>query len=138
HRKPKRAIDVPYLALFPSQDGIARDLDEKAVYVHPSSVLAHLSPTEMPQYIIYSHLQKSAASLVSDASPKVRMSPLTSVGGLQLSALAHGTPLIEYGKPIGKIESVTGAPDKRECWVIPSLTGGHGTTGWPLPAKKVV
>ncbi|PGH17235.1 hypothetical protein AJ80_04877 [Polytolypa hystricis UAMH7299] len=137
-RKPKRSFDVPYLTLFPSQDGLARQIDEKAVYIHPSSVLAHLSPAEMPQYIIYSHLQKSAASLVSDASPKVRMLPLTSVGGLQLSALAHGTPLIEYGKPIGKIEAVDGAPDKRECWVIPSLTGGPGTTGWPLPAKKVV
>ncbi|KAL1970312.1 hypothetical protein VTN77DRAFT_5472 [Rasamsonia byssochlamydoides] len=139
-RKPKRAIEVPYLTLFRSREGRAVELDEKAVYVHPSSVLAHLSPTEMPQYIIYSHLQQSSPSLISDSSvPKIRMFPLVAPSGLQLSALAHGTPLIEYGKPIGKIEPLGGVPERRECWVIPSLVGDEpGSTGWPLPAKKVI
>ncbi|KAL2372604.1 adenosinetriphosphatase [Blastomyces gilchristii SLH14081] len=137
-RKPRRAIDVPYLTLFSSRDGYARELDEKAVYIHPTSVLSQLSTTELPQYLIYSHLQQSAPSAISDTPTKVRMFPLTAVSGLQLSALGHGTPLIEYGKPIGKIEPVAGASDKRECWVIPSLKGDPGSTGWPLPAKKVV
>ena len=66
------------------------------------------------------------------------MFPLTPVSGLQLSALAQGTPLIEYGKPIGKIESLGGSPERRECWVVPSLVGEPGSTGWPLPAKKVI
>jgi len=66
------------------------------------------------------------------------MFPLTAISGLQLSALAHGTPLIEYGKPIGKTESLGGAPERRECWVIPSLIGEPGSIGWPLPAKKVI
>lgn len=137
-RNPKRAIEVPYLTLFPSREGRATELDEKAVYVHPSSILAQLSPKEMPQYVIYSHLQQSSPSLVSDQAPKIRMHPLVAPSGLQLSAIAHGTPLIEYGKPIGKIESLGGVPERRECWVIPSLVGGPGSTGWPLPAKKVV
>jgi ATP-dependent RNA helicase DHX37/DHR1 len=66
------------------------------------------------------------------------MFPLTAITGLQLSALAHGTPLIEYGKPIGKTESLGGSPERRECWVIPSLKGETGSIGWPLPAKKVI
>jgi ATP-dependent RNA helicase DHX37/DHR1 len=139
-RKPRRAIDAPYLPLFRSQEGRATELEEKAVYVHPSSVLAQLSPTEMPQYVIYSHLQRSTASVVSETSvPKVRMFPLVAPSGLQLSALAHGTPLMEYGKPFGKVESLGGIPERRETWVVPSLVGDPGSgTGWPLPANKVV
>ncbi|KAE8349323.1 P-loop containing nucleoside triphosphate hydrolase protein [Aspergillus coremiiformis] len=138
HRTPKRAIDVPYLTLFKSREEPATELDEKAVYVHPSSILASLSPKEMPQYIIYSHLQQSSPSLVSTEVPKVRMFPLVCPSGLQLSAIAHGTPLIQYGKPIGKLESIDGIPPRRACWVIPSMVSEAGRGGWPLPAKKVV
>ncbi|EDP47552.1 hypothetical protein KXW65_007507 [Aspergillus fumigatus] len=137
-RTPKRAIDVPYLTLFRSREGRATELQEKAVYVHPSSVLARLSPKEMPQYLVYSHLQQSAPSLLSDQVPRIRMYPLAAPSGLQLSAIAHGTPLIEYGKPIGKIEPMDGVPQRRACWVIPSLVGEAGGTSWPLPAKKVI
>ncbi|KAL4918056.1 P-loop containing nucleoside triphosphate hydrolase protein [Aspergillus aurantiobrunneus] len=137
-RTPKRAIDVPYLTLFRSRDGPAKELHEKAVFVHPTSVVAKLSLKEMPQYIIYSHLQQSVPSVVAGDAPKIRMYPLVTPSGLQLSALAHGTPLIEYGKPIGKIEQLGGMPERRACFVIPSLVGEVGSTGWPLPAKKVV
>ncbi|CAG7967631.1 unnamed protein product [Penicillium salamii] len=136
-RAPRRAIDVPYLTLFRSRDGKGTDLVERAVYVHPSSLLAQLTPKEMPQYITYSHLQQSAA-LVGDQIPKIRMFPLVVPSGLQLSAIAHETPLIEYGKPIGKADAIEGVPPRRSCWVIPSLVGDAGNTGWPLPAKKVV
>jgi ATP-dependent RNA helicase DHX37/DHR1 len=137
-RTPKRAIDVPYLTLFRSRDGIGKELNARAVFVHPSSVIAKLSPNEMPQYIIYSHLQQAAPSVVAGDTPKIRMFPLVTPSGLQLSALAHSTPLIEYGKPIGKIEQLDGVPERRACFVIPSLVGEVGSTGWPLPAKKVI
>ncbi|KAL4803328.1 P-loop containing nucleoside triphosphate hydrolase protein [Aspergillus unguis] len=137
-RSPKRAIDVPYLTLFRSREGPQKELNERAVFVHPTSVLAKLSPKEMPQYIIYSHLQQSVPSVVAGDVPKIRMYPLVTPSGLQLSALAHGTPLVEYGKPIGKVESLGGMPERRACFVIPSLVGEVGSTGWPLPAKKVV
>lgn len=136
-RKPRRAIDVPYFTLFASREGHARELDEKAVYLHPSSNLARLATSELPQYLVYSHLQLSTASYVGD-TPKVRMFPLTPISGMQLSALAQSTPLIQYGKPIGKSESLGGIPERRECWIIPSLVGEPGSTGWPLPAKKVI
>ncbi|KMU76948.1 pre-mRNA-splicing factor ATP-dependent RNA helicase prp16 [Coccidioides immitis RMSCC 3703] len=136
-RKPKRAIDVPYFTLFASREGRAKELEEKAVYLHPSSNLAKLSPNELPQYLVYSHLQQSTPTYIGDV-PKVRMFPLTPVSGLQLSALAQGTPLIQYGKPIGKTDSLGGAPERRECWVIPSMVGEPGSVGWPLPAKKVI
>lgn len=138
-RTPKRAIDVPYLTLFKSREGRTTDLHEKAVYIHPSSMLASLSAKEMPQYIIYSHLQQSSPSTISEqVVPKIRMFPLVAPSGLQLSAIAHGTPLLEYGKPIGKVDLLEGIPQRRVCWVIPSLVGEGGGLGWPLPAKKVV
>ncbi|KAJ5341663.1 hypothetical protein N7541_010787 [Penicillium brevicompactum] len=136
-RAPRRAIDVPYLTLFRSRDGKGTDLVERAVYVHPSSLLAKLTPKEMPQYITYSHLQQSSA-LVGDQIPKIRMFPLVAPSGLQLSAIAHDTPLIEYGKPIGKADAIEGVPPRRSCWVIPSLVGDAGNSGWPMPAKKVL
>ncbi|KAJ5302233.1 hypothetical protein PENANT_c008G08827 [Penicillium antarcticum] len=138
-RASRRAIDVPYLTLFPSRDGSGyQELAERAVYVHPSSLLAKLSPREMPQYIVYSHLQQSSAALVTDSLPKIRMFPLVVPSGLQLAAIAHDTPLMEYGKPIGKADALDGVPPRRSCWVVPSLVGDSGSTGWPLPAKKVV
>ncbi|KXG50358.1 uncharacterized protein PGRI_068490 [Penicillium griseofulvum] len=137
-RTPRRAIDVPYLTLFRSRDGKGQDLEERAVYVHPSSLLAKLSPKEMPKFITYSHLQQSSASLVSDQVPKIRMFPLVAPSALQLSAIAHDTPLIKYGKPIGKADAIEGVPPRRSCWVIPELVGDAGSVGWPMPAKKVV
>ena len=67
------------------------------------------------------------------------MFPLVTPSGLQLAAIAHGTPLLEYGKPIGKIETLEGSvPPRRACWVVPSLVGEVGSGGCPLPAKKVI
>ena len=57
--KARRAIDVPYATLL-------RDGDEGGqggfVYVHPSSVLARLSPGRMPEYVVYQRLQRSHKS----------------------------------------------------------------------------
>jgi ATP-dependent RNA helicase DHX37/DHR1 len=138
-RKPKRSIDIPYLTLLPSHAGGKLEDEEKTVYIHPSSILAHVSHKELPQYLIYSHLQRGTPSTItSSKTPKTRMFPLTSISGAQLSALAHDTPLLNYGKPIGNIKSLGGMPERRECWVIPSLVGEKGSLGWPLPARKVV
>ncbi|KAI9813769.1 MAG: putative ATP-dependent RNA helicase DHR1 [Pycnora praestabilis] len=150
-RKPSRAIDVPYLTLFPSstytqqnKSGNEEEVD-KAVYLHPSSVLAHTSAKSLPQYIIYSYLQRSTPSTssapINTKAPKIRMHALTAISGLQISALAQGTPLLEYSKPLGKVETLSrgdGGVERRECWVIPRLVGEKGGLGWPLPAKKVV
>jgi ATP-dependent RNA helicase DHX37/DHR1 len=138
-RKPTRAIDVPYLTLQPSH--VRREDVDKAVYIHPSSPLAHLSPQECPQYIIYSYLQRATPS-VEGKIPKTRMHALTDITGNQLAALAKGTPLIDYGKPIKeimpKLKSNGSADDTRECWVIPYLKAeGNPGIGWPLPARKV-
>lgn len=136
--KPKRATEVPYVTLFPSHEGRGSSPEERVVYVHASSILAGRKVTEMPPYIIYSRLQRASASSINGGAPKVRMHPLTSVTATHLSAFAKGTPLLEYGKPIGKIEAVPGSPDKRVCWVVPSLIGQRGVTTWPLPARKVI
>ena len=142
-RKPKRAIEVPYLTLFPSHVGKAEDLDDKAVYLHPSSVLAHLPPKDLPQYVVYSHLQQSSPSVInSTKKPKVRMHALTPVSGNVLATLTRGTPLLGYSKPIGKVgarEGGGGIESRRECIVMASLVGEKGGNGaWPLRAMKVV
>lgn len=139
-RKPARAIDVPYLTLFPSHN--RRDTEDKAVYIHPSSPLAHVSPQECPEYVVYSHLQRATSSAATDKIPKTRMHALTDISSGQLATLAKGTPLLQYGKPIKEVMSkAKGDQDQetvRECWVVPYLRAeGTGGLGWPLPARKV-
>lgn len=138
-RKPTRAIDVPYLPLFPINTKRRADTDiiDIAVFIHPSSVLAHLATKDLPTYIIYSHLQRGTPATIEGAKkPRTRMHALTAVTAKQIAGLAKGTPLLVYGKPIGKIEE--GDSKTRTCWVIPSLVGEKGSMGWPLPAQKVV
>jgi ATP-dependent RNA helicase DHX37/DHR1 len=139
-RKPTRAIDVSYLTLFPSH--IKRDDYDNAVYIHPSSPLAHISPQECPEYIVYSYLQRAVPEAATpEKIPKTRMHALTDITGGQLDALAKGTPLLHYGKPIKEVMPKSkGENDAkvRECWVIPYLRAeGTGGIGWPLPARKV-
>ncbi len=136
-RKPTRAIDVPYLPLFRSHQGRGADLADVAVFIHPSSVLARSTPKELPEYVIYSQLQRGTPATIDGAKkPKTRMHAICTVTGKQIAALARETPLLEYGKPLGKIVEVEGG--KRECWVVPELVGDKGGRRWPLPAQKVV
>ncbi|KAL8933557.1 MAG: hypothetical protein Q9216_006315, partial [Gyalolechia sp. 2 TL-2023] len=115
-RKPARAIDMPYLPLFPIHQGRVEDLVDIAVYIHPSSVLARLPTKELPQYVVYSHLQRGTpATIEGSKKVKTRMHALGSLTGNQISVLARGTPLLEYGKPIGKVLEV--GQGRRECWV---------------------
>jgi ATP-dependent RNA helicase DHX37/DHR1 len=139
-RKPTRAIDVPYLTLFPSH--VRNGDEDRAVFIHPSSPLAHLSPQECPEYIVYSYLQRAAPNPATPENiPKTRMHALTDITGGQLAALAKGTPLLHYGKPIKEVMPKMkgeGNANERECWVIPYLRAeGSGGVGWYLPARKV-
>lgn len=126
-RKPSRAIDVPYITLFSHRSHNDEEGDE-FVYIHPTSVLAHRSKSKLPQYIVYSHLQRSSTG-------RVRMFPLTPVSGAQLAMLAKDTPLLELGKPIGKVEMQ--AQDTRVCECVASLVGEKGSTPWPLSTWRV-
>lgn len=135
-RKPSRSIDVPYFPLFRSHAEKSQDLIDIAAFIHPSSVLAHTSPKELPHYIVYSHLQRGTpATIEGSKTPKTRLHALTSISGKQITALAKGTPLLRYGKPIGKIIE---EGSKRRCWVVPELVGEKGRDGWPLPAVNVL
>ncbi|KAH6654968.1 P-loop containing nucleoside triphosphate hydrolase protein [Truncatella angustata] len=136
-RKPRRAIDVPYVPLHPI-DPLSDDDVDKCVYIHPASSLAHFSPQECPEYIVYSHLQRAAPGIDAVRKPKTRMLALTDVTSAQLAALAKGTPLLNYGKPIKEVK--TDDPAVRESFVVPYLRaeGGGGGQGWALPVKKIV
>lgn len=143
-RKPKTAIDVPYVTLFPSQIGRSKTTDpsEQYVYIHPSSLLARTPPAKLPGYIVYSHLQKAAPSTADSVkTPKTRMHPLTLVTRPQLINIALGTPLLQVSKPKGKIVEMDrekGKPERRECEVELSLVGEKGGRGWGLGVRRVI
>jgi ATP-dependent RNA helicase DHX37/DHR1 len=142
-RKPKTAIDVPYITLFSSHEGSRNsDLSEKYVYLHPSTLLARTPPAKLPGYIIYSHLQRAGTAVINGTKvPKTRMHPLTPITRPQLINIANGTPLLQASKPKGKIAELPrekGAPERRECEVEMSLMGDKGSQGWGLGIRKVV
>lgn len=137
-RKPRRAIDVPYLPLTPLDVPHDAEPSEHAVYMHPGSPLAHLSPEECPHFVVYAYLQKGQnAGAQGEKKAKTRMRTLTDITGGQIAALARGTPLLSYGKPIKEVKVMEGGK-AREVWVVPYLRAeGTGGMGWPLPARKV-
>ncbi|EOA88555.1 putative ATP-dependent RNA helicase DHR1 [Exserohilum turcicum] len=136
-RKPKTAIDVPYITLFSSQTERSDDPYSKYVFLHPSSLMARTPPAKMPGYIIYSHLQRAAKSTIQGSkTPKTRMHALTPVTRPQIINIALNTPLLQASKPKGKIVDI--AKDKRECEVEMSLVGEKGTQGWGLGIRKVI
>jgi len=143
-RKPKTAIDVPYMTLFPSQIGklTSDDSSEQYVYLHPSSLLARTPPAKLPGYVVYSHLQKAAPSTINQVRTlKTRMHALTPITRSQLINIALGTPLLRVSKPQGKIVDLQrerGAPERRECEVEVSLVGSKGSQGWGLGVRRVI
>jgi ATP-dependent RNA helicase DHX37/DHR1 len=142
-RKARRPIEVAYRTLQPTttttdhQASIQEQEQQRNVFVHASSVLARLSVTEMPAYVVYANLSRAAAKVV-DGYQRTRMHPLTTVAPKQLAALAEGTPLLDVGKPLGKVEEL--GLGKRQCWVSIALRDptAAGAAPWPLPAWKVV
>jgi ATP-dependent RNA helicase DHX37/DHR1 len=157
--KPRRAIDVAYIPLIPLTSSSNDPLVDKVIYIHPSSILSRLPIKSLPEYIVYSQLQRSqpkTSSLSVNDKPKIRMFPLTPLDAAQISLLARDTALVEYGKPVrgSKVEDVpAGSTDsstgtgtgggssstrkKRIAWVTCEIRGGKGMTGWPLPPVKV-
>lgn len=136
YRKPRRAIDVPYRPLTPIKSD-PRDPADGLVYIHPTSPLAHVSTQECPEYVVYAYLQRPMAA--DGKTPKTRMHSLTDISGRELAALARGTPLVSYGKPIKEVQvPAEGGLAMRECWVVPYLRAeGDVGMGWPLPVVKV-
>jgi ATP-dependent RNA helicase DHX37/DHR1 len=141
YRKPRRAIDVPYIPLIPLDDAIkSDDPADRLVYIHPASPLAHLSVAECPEYVVYASLQRGANTGADGLrKAKIRMHALTDLTGGQLANLAKGTPLVSYGKPIKEVKgSETEDGKVREVWVVPYLRAeSGGGLGWPLPMRRV-
>ena len=146
--KPRRAIDVPYLPLIPLAKRPTASLLEKAIFIHPSSLLAKQPHKDLPRYIIYSHLQKSQVQSISNGEttvvPKTRMFPITPLDGRTLVNLTKDTALLEYGRVVTsmKVEELGDVPKRRVCWVTTELKGAReegtvGSMGWPLPAVRV-
>ncbi|QIX02004.1 hypothetical protein AMS68_007521 [Peltaster fructicola] len=146
-RKPRSAVEVPYRPLFPLEGvdhtaDIEEQNEQRSVYIHPSSVLARLSKTEVPSYVVYSHLSRAAVKTIGDSArtPRTRMHPLTTISAKALAVLAQDTPLLELGKPVGKIEDKNNGKS-RVCWIAvslrPSTDGKSVGDEWPMGAWKV-
>ena len=143
-RRPTRATDVPYLPLTPLKTASCpSDIIDKAVFIHPSSLLSRLSIKSLPEYIVYRHLQTSQPGTVGgEGTPKTRMLPLCTLDAQTLLTLIRDTGLIEYGKPVAKtkVEDISGTrPKERICWVSTTVKRekGSGGFGWPLPPSRV-
>jgi ATP-dependent RNA helicase DHX37/DHR1 len=138
--KPRRAIDVPYLPLIPLSHRTSASLLEKAIFIHPSSVLARHPHKGLPPFITYTHLQRSQPQHINTevSATKTRMFPLAPIDRQQLVDLAKYTALLELGKPVSnsKLEEIKGTPKRRECWLTAELRGGAGF-GWPMPPVRV-
>ena len=164
HSKRKNSsTQVPYIPLFPVVDmksistKLLKEMDEKTnerlkyVFIHPASVLAHVQPSKLPRFVVYSHLSttggQSLESLLDTEMiegtqvPRIRMHPLTPVTADILIELSKGTILLKEGKPIGKVETLKRSEkgeERRAVYTIPYLNGGHGVE-WPLPpARRIV
>ena len=137
-KTPKRTTDVPYFTLFPSHEGRATSVMEKAVYIHPSSVLAKLRVTDLPHYIIYSHLKAAAGPTSKGASTyRVRMYPLTPINTRQIANIAKDTPLLHWSKPGFQENQVWDPSHRRTIQLVPNLVGEKGSSPWPLPRQAV-
>ncbi|EPS41222.1 hypothetical protein H072_4900 [Dactylellina haptotyla CBS 200.50] len=141
----KKVADVPYFTLFASStarlDAKLENLNEVAVFIHPSSILVELHQNKnfFPEFIVYSEMHRAATS------GKVRIRPLTALTGQQLSNLAKSSPLLTFSKPLDKPAPIVKVDDEtggiaRECYVIPRFGAavGRAEQGWTLPARKVM
>ncbi|KAK6521551.1 putative ATP-dependent RNA helicase DHR1 [Arthrobotrys conoides] len=139
----KKVADIPYFTLFASStarlDAKLENLNEVAVFIHPSSILVELHQNRdfFPEFIVYSEMHRGAAS------GKVRIKPLTALTGQQLSNLAKGSPLLTFSKPMDKPAPIVKGDETggitRECWVIPRFGAavGKAEQGWTLPPRRV-
>ncbi|KAK4958624.1 putative ATP-dependent RNA helicase DHR1 [Elasticomyces elasticus] len=149
-RKPRKAIEVPYVTLFKSHERGQEQEEDPHVYIHPTSVLAHTAAPKTPTFLVYSHLSRATPRTVAAAAegsrappppPKTRLHPLTSLSAAQIAALTRDTPLLDVGKPVGRVETLardqTGR-ERRRCDVGLAVAGEKGGQGWPLGTKRVV
>lgn len=136
-RKYHKMSLVPYTPLNPPS------VHSPYSYIHPSSPLAQLHATTAPKFIIYSALTTAANPSLAEGQARVRMLPLTPLdSGKVVAALAKGTSLLTYSKPLGAKAAVQVTEDlklRKEVWVEQLLRreGAFGDLGWELGAKKV-
>ena len=70
------------------------------------------------------------------------MHPLCAIGPKALAVLAEGTPLLQFGRPVGRIEELPrlggAAAQRRQCWVSVGMKATGASVEWPLGMWKVV
>ena len=111
-----KIMNVPYLTpAYIAENRCGEGDDAFNIYIHPSSII--LKSGKAPQYLVYSHLQKSASAKTN----KVRMLPLNDIGSAALVNVGKSTGLITFSKPLGKPVSAINSEgiETRECHVVP-------------------
>mgnify|MGYP004705450255 FL=1 len=131
-----KIMNIPYITpnYIPEKTSNTYEESDSYVYIHPSSII--MKTGKAPDYLVYSHLQKS-----SGKSKKIRIQPLNDITSLALSNVGKSTGLITYSKPLGK--PVVKVDDKghetRECYVVPRYGANiaSGSGGVDLLPEKV-
>lgn len=129
-----KIINVPY---FTPSYMVNHSKDDSYIYIHPNSVI--VKSGKAPEYLVYSHLQKSSKTGKSD---KVKMHPLNDITSIGLTNVGKNTGLITFSKPLGlPIEKDL---ETRECHVVPRygadlVSGGGGVDLIPqrVTQKKI-
>lgn len=138
---PKRATDVPYLTISQPHE---RQPRARMVFIHPTSLMSALQPTELPQYIIYHHLQYASPKYSSsEKRAKIRMHPLTDIDDQAIFELVVGTPLVTYDvletREMGEDKKVgdgTRVVQVRPFLVAPGEVWSRASK-WPLKTRVV-
>ncbi|GAV26898.1 hypothetical protein PMKS-000359 [Pichia membranifaciens] len=131
-----KIMNVPYLTpAYIDETRRGEGDDVFHIYIHPSSII--LKSGKAPQYLVYSHLQKSASTKTN----KVRMLPLNDIGSAALVNVGKATGLITYSKPLGKPVSALNSEgvETRECHVVPRYGAqlSHNGGGVDLAPQRV-
>lgn len=116
-----KIVNVPY---FTPSYMVNHSIEDSYVFIHPNSITVKTG--KAPEYIVYSHLQKSSKTGKSD---KIKMHPLNDITSIGLANVGKNTGLITFSKPIGL--PVDKDPQHRECHVVPRygaalVSGGGG------------
>jgi len=123
----QRVAYIPFSSFLNS--GSAND--KRNATIHANSAMAKLSAA--PDYVVYSDLRES------QHNGRLRILPLTDVAGRDIEALAKGTSLISYSKPLNYPPPRTFSENgviKKEVYVVPRF--GIQGRGWELPSIKRV
>ena len=145
-RKSRRATRVRYKSLLashpePRERGAVMFRPQDYVFIHDSSRLTRFKAKEMPAFVVYRELIRSRIPALNMSNSKTHMQVMMPASAEMLAFLARDTPLLQIGKPVGKIKALKEKDglERRKCNVELRLRAPHDDgPGWFLREQSVV